>query len=263
MYRLLTPLERMLGQRDALLPPAHLRLYYYRTLERKAFDRACDGARTELLIRGLRPEHRILDIGSGIGNLAIGLSEYLRGTYDGIEIHPEAVSWCQRVITERYPQFRFHQANLLSHAYNPHGVMTPATYRFPFEDGRFDFVFLSSVFTHMLPDAVENYLREISRVLAPAGQCVASYFLLNDESRAGVDSGRSFMSFNVAHPSGLCRLHDDSIPEAAVAFEEAFVLKIHEDAGLNIADIRRGGWWAGTAHDHDVLTVRRVPDTRG
>jgi hypothetical protein len=34
----------------------------------------------------------------------------------------------------------------------------------------------------MLPDAVEQYLREISRLLAPGGVCVASYFLLNDET---------------------------------------------------------------------------------
>jgi len=219
------------------------------------FACSCEGARRELISRGLRPEHRVLDIGSGIGNLAFGLLGYLHGGYDGIEIHPEAVAWCQRAITRRHPTFRFHRADLASRAYNPHGRMSASAYRFPFPDQSFDFIFLGSVFTHMPPDAVEHYLREISRLLAPGGVCVASYFLLNDETRAAADMGRSFMSFRVEHPTGLCRLHDAAVPEAAVALEETFVRRAHEQAGLNIRDVRRGRWWSGEPEDQDVLTV--------
>jgi SAM-dependent methyltransferase len=255
-YRLATPLDRIARWRSGtLLPPAHLRIYYYRTWSPKVFARACEIARTELTSRGLRPEHRVLDIGSGIGNLPLGLIGYLRGGYDGIEIHPEAVAWCQRGITRRHPSFRFHRADLTSRAYNPHGQVSPSAYRFPFPDQAFDFIVLASVFTHMLPDAVEQYLREISRLLAPGGVCVASYFLLNDETRTGVDAGHSFMSFGVEHSSGLCRLNDRTMPEAAVALEETFVRRVHEQVGLRISDIRRGRWWSGEAHDQDVLTV--------
>src|SRR5262245_42727438 len=80
---------------DALVPPAHLRRYYYRTFEPAAFERAGAGARTELMLRGLQPRHRLLDVGSGIGNLAVALLDDLRGGYDGLEIHTEAVRWCQ------------------------------------------------------------------------------------------------------------------------------------------------------------------------
>lgn len=107
----------------------------------------------------------------------------------------------------------------------------------------------------MLPDAVEHYLREISRLLAPSGVCVASYFLLNDETRAGVDAGHGFMSFCVEHPSGLCRLHDATMPEAAVALEETFVRRVHEQTGLRVQDVRRGRWWSGEPHDQDVVTA--------
>src|SRR5262249_50549506 len=144
-------------KRGTLLPPAHLRFYYYRTCSPKAFTRACESARTELTSRGLQPEHRVLDIGSGIGNLALSLVGYLRGAYDGVEIHSEAVEWCQRAITPRHPIFRFHRADVSSVAYNPHGPVPASAYRFPFPDKTFDFIFLGSVFTHMLPDAVEHY----------------------------------------------------------------------------------------------------------
>jgi SAM-dependent methyltransferase len=255
-YRVATPLDRIVHWRSpALLPPAHLRIYYYGTWDPDAFARHCEVTRNELLSRGLRPEHRVLDIGSGIGNLAIGLCDYLEGGYDGIEIHPEAVAWCQRAITRRHPTFRFHRADLASRAYNRRGSVSPAEYRFPFSDRSFDFIFLASVFTHMLPNAVEHYLYEIARVLAPGGICVETFFLLNDETRNGVEAGRSFMSFDVGHSSGLCRLHDAAVPEAAVALEEKFVRRVHEQAGLPIRDVRRGRWWSGEQHDQDVVTV--------
>lgn len=256
IYRLTTPLDRIVRwNNQALLPPAHLRIYYYRTWSPEAFARACDGARNELTSRGLEPGHRVLDIGCGIGNLALGLVDYLKSGYDGMDVHAEAVAWCQQAITSRYPAFRFHRADLASGAYNPEGGGRAASYRFPFADRSFDVIFLGSVFTHMLPDDVESYVREISRLLVPGGMCVASYFLLNDETRRGVDAGHSFLSFGATHPSGLCRLHDATKPEAAVALEESFVRSIHDEARLQIRDVRRGGWWNGTRHDQDVLTA--------
>jgi SAM-dependent methyltransferase len=257
-YRLSTPIDRVLRRNHTgLLPPAHLRIYYYGTWDPALLEHASANARVELLSRGLQPHHRVLDIGSGIGALPLGLLDYLRGGYDGIEIHTEAVAWCQQAITRRAPTFRFHRANVVSRAYNPAGRVSASEYRFPFPDRSFDFIVLMSVFTHMMPEAVAHYLREIARVLAPGGTCMASYFLINDETRKGIDAGRSFMSFPVAHLSGVCRLHDATVPESAVAFDETFVHRIHEQAGLSIHEIRRGRWWNGERHDQDVLTVGR------
>ncbi|MDE3157097.1 MAG: class I SAM-dependent methyltransferase [Acidobacteriota bacterium] len=256
VYRLATPLDRVLRRsKDLLLPPAHLRLYYYNSLAPEAFAQACRNTRAELMTRGLQPQHRVLDIGSGIGNLAIGLVDYLQGGYDGVEIHPEAVAWCQHHITPRHRAFRFHRADVESSAYNPSGRGSATMYRFPFPDRAFDFIVLASVFTHMFPEQVETYLQEIARLLAPEGKCLASFFLLNDETRAGVEAGQSFLSFQVNHASGLCRLHDAAVPEAAVAIEERFVLELLGRTGLRIAEARRGSWWRGTAHDQDLLTI--------
>jgi len=57
------------------------------------------------------------------------------------------------------------------------------------------------------------------------------------------------------HPSGLCRLHDAAVPEAAVAIEETFVRDAIDRAGLHVSDVRRGRWWDGGRHDQDLLTL--------
>jgi SAM-dependent methyltransferase len=255
-HRGLTVLDRVAPWRnDPLLPPAHLRIYYYRTWKPDAFARACRGARHELDVAGLQPDHRVLDIGSGIGNLAVGLIGSHRGTYDGIEVHREAVAWCQRAITPRHPTFRFHDADLASSAYNPGGRTSASSYRFPFPDGSFDVIFLGSVYTHLLPEDVDHYVREVARLLAPGGFCVASYFFLDDERRKSIDAHRSFISFSVEHASGVCRLHNANRPEAAIAFDETFIRRLHDQAGLRIRDVRRGQWWCGVAHDQDVVVA--------
>lgn len=169
-----------------------------------------------------------------------------------------AVAWCRHAITPRYPSFEFHHADLASVAYNADGRAQASAFRFPFPDRSFDVVFLGSVFTHLLPDAVERYVGEIGRLLAPGGLCIASYFLVNDETRAGIDAGTSFMSFHARHSSGRARLHDAATPESAVARDEAFVARVHERAGLRISDVRRGGWWRGARHEQDVVTARRA-----
>jgi SAM-dependent methyltransferase len=119
-----------------------LRIYYYRSWAPDAFARACQSTRIEAITNALRPEHDVLDIGSGIGNLALGLVDYLDGHYDGLEVHREAVTWCQQAITPAHPSFRFHVAEVRSEAYNPSGKVPPERYIFPFDAGSFDFVFL-------------------------------------------------------------------------------------------------------------------------
>ncbi len=237
------------------VPPAHLRVYYYRTRDLAAFVRARDAVRVEVLTHGLQPSDRVLDIGSGIGNLALALIDAHQATYDGIEINREAAAWCEHAITPRNPRFRFHHADVAGGAYNPSGQLTARAYRFPFADASFDFVFLGSVFTHMLPADVAHYLAEIGRVLAPGGTCAASIFLLNDDRRADVEAGRSFMPF--PFPIASARLHDERRPEAAIAIDERFVMEAYTAAGLRVERIRRGDWWNGRADDQDVITAAR------
>ena len=127
----------------------------------------------------------------GIGRVAIPLTQYLDKDvcYEGFDIVSSGIEWCQEKITWRYPNFHFELVDLHNSYYNPSGTASASDFRFPYEDGSFDFAFSTSVFTHMLPADVEHYLAEASRVLRLGGRLLATFLLLNEES--GRDSGRA------------------------------------------------------------------------
>ena len=58
--------------------------------------------------------------------------------------------------------------------------LSATQFTFPYKAKSFDVIFLFSVFTHMLPDEIEHYLKEISRMLKPGGICLTTLFLYED-----------------------------------------------------------------------------------
>jgi SAM-dependent methyltransferase len=209
---------------------------------------------------GLQPGHRVLDVGCGIGRMAIPLTKFLSeaGSYEGLDIVPHGIKWCTENLTPRFPRFRFQLADIRNKEYNPDGLVTAAEFRFPFEDGSFDFIFLTSVFTHMLPREVENYLSEIRRVLKPGGTCLITWFLLNPESEGLVKEGRSTLDF--VHPVEGCLTVDPDVPEKAIAYQEAYVMDRYATLGLDMAQPVQRGSWCGRARYvsyQDMCIARR------
>ena len=178
--------------------------------------------------------------GAGWAEAAIGLTGWLRGRFEGIDV----VRPRDRVVsagdTPRYPNFRFQVADVYNRHYNPVGHFAASEYRFPFEDESFAFVVLTSVFTHLLPADRDNYISEIARVLRPTGRCFATFFLLNDEARSSMQPGRGSVDFRFERPGYWTS--NERIPEAAVAFEEADVAGRFEQDGLRIRALQYGVW---------------------
>lgn len=207
----------------------------------------------------LRPDERMLDVGSGIGRKTIPLTQYLdaNATYEGIDVNANGVAWCREKITSRFSNFRFQQIDVHNALYNPQGTGSPADYRFPFPDRSFTFVLLGSVFTHMRPAEVEHYLGEIARVLASDGRCLISYFLLNDFSRHTHGS----LEFGQEH-DGWATISEE-IPERAIALDEALVRDLYQRAGLEIVRVDYGSWCgrAGAVSYQDLIVARRAPDS--
>ena len=63
------------------------------------------------------------------------------------------------------------------------------------------------------------------------------------------------LSSGAYNPRGGASAAGATSPEAAVAFDETFIRRLHDESGVRIRDVRRGGWWRGVAHDQDVVTA--------
>ncbi len=194
---------------------------------------------------GLQPSEHVLEIGSGSGRIALALAEYLagKGSYAGVEVTHPSVEWSKENITSRYPNFKFLHADLYNKRYNPGATLSAKDYIFPFAAECFDFVFLTSVFTHSLPEDTEHYVSEISRMLKPGGRGLLTFFLLNAEQGAMADQGRNQISF---FPAGdNYQVRDRQVPESAVAYEEAYILQVLEGKQLAVTNSIHYGAWSG------------------
>jgi len=238
-------LDAVLGRRDPMTPPKG-RIFFGGGDFNKIGE---EYLQYFVNLGGLKPHERVLDIGCGIGRMAVPLTRYLNAqnstqpSYEGVDVFPEGIRWCQENITPRHPNFRFRVADIKNKEYNPSGRFAASEYTFPYENASFDFVLLTSVFTHLLPEELENYLSQIRRVLAPNGRCLASFFLLNDESLGAIRSATSTIDFR--HDFGGYRARDADTPEAAIAYPEDYVRSLYTERGLSIAEPIHYGAWPG------------------
>ena len=202
----------------------------------------------ERLVRdaGLLPHHRVLDIGSGIGRLALPMTQYLdeAGSYHGVDPVAAGIDWCQATITPVYPQVRFRHLDLRHSLYNPGGAVETAATPLPFADGSFDLVCMISVLTHLETADVLHYAREVARLLAPGGVCFATAFLMNKPARAALEAGAGRIGFDPAIGGPVYQSNRD-VPLAGVAFDEDYLLEKFLRHGLRRRTPSQYGHWSG------------------
>ncbi|MDM9384357.1 methyltransferase domain-containing protein [Chlorogloeopsis sp. ULAP01] len=193
----------------------------------------------------LKPDDRVLDVGCGIGRMALPLTNYLsdKGEYWGFDIVKEGIDWCRTIYPIRFKNFHFQLADIYNRTYNHRGYFQASNYKFPYENSYFDFIFLTSVFTHMLLEEIENYISEISRVIKPNKNFLATFFLLNSESLGNINSSLSSLEFKFEIDGGLTT--NSHTPEDAVAFDENIIKEIYEKHGLEIYTPIHYGAWCG------------------
>jgi SAM-dependent methyltransferase len=235
-------IERFRGGHNAMVPPYGQRFTGYSGTD---FVESGQGLVDVLANKAdLTAGSNVLDIGSGIGRLAIPLTRLITspGSYDGLDIVKHGVRLCTTNITPIHPHFRFTHADVFNAEYNPGGTIKAAEYELPYGDSTFDVVCLFSVFTHMLTADVEHYLAEISRVLRPAGRLAATFLILNENSLKSMRAGKGI--YNFTYRDGPQWLLEDGMlaRELAVGYEEDYVRSLYTRNGLDVSGFYVGPW---------------------
>jgi len=184
-----------------------------------------------------RLDSTIVDIGSGCGRYAQYLRDYrflserFTGNYIGIDIDEEMLNWCRRNFDSE--RFAFYRSNHDSKAYKAAGN-PDAYYVLPLADEAADFVFSTSLFTHLLEKELVNYTRESYRVLKR--DCFMAMFCFSMDHPPPTFGGRHTFRFRI----GNAYVESMSVPDAAVAYEEKFLLEMALEARFRTTEILTG-----------------------
>ncbi len=207
---------------------------------------------------GLMPHHRVLDVGCGIGRMAVPLTGYLHpeAQYGGFDIVRQGIRWCQKNITVAYPNFHFKYVDVTNDLYRLSG-RDARQFSFPYTNSEYDVALVISVFTHMVHKEVENYLVEIHRTLHQHGVLFATFFILNDISRSKMKE----RSFRFDYADENCYLMDPEVKSANVAYDESIIEDLIYRTGFTIRH-RLYGTWSGRSEStldfQDILVLEKL-----
>lgn len=207
----------------------------------------------------LHPADRVLDVGCGLGRVALPLSRFLdeRGSYDGFDTSREYIEWCQRALPLDTERFRFHHFSIVSSHYNEQGSIAADAFAFPWPESTFSLAVAVSLFTHLSAAATTNYLGEIARTLQSKGRMFASFYVLDEQSRQLAEDGTTDPGFAERIDEGM--IGDPANPDAAVAFNAEWLAAILDSAGLVFDAFYPGRWRHLPVVSHQDILVAHKP----
>jgi ubiquinone/menaquinone biosynthesis C-methylase UbiE len=213
----------------------------------------------------IEPNHNVLEIGCGIGKVAVRLGKMLapNGHYYGVDVIHDSIEWCQNNITARHPNIEFIHVDAESAMYNPKGTSQPTETRLAIADGSIDRILLYSVFTHLFEPDIRNYLSEFRRLLKPTGAVLATWFVIDDAALAAVRSKPSPLGSFIRFPYRIsmgCWVNDISAPQGAVGYAMPCIEQMVADTGFRISKFT-WGYWSGSrvsecATGQDTMVLR-------
>ncbi len=193
---------------------------------------------------GLTPSDSVLDIGCGVGRVALPLAGFLdpNGRYIGFDVSRRAVKGCRERFAAIRPDFRFEWLDLRNGDYNAGGALAEIEARFPCDDGVIDLAFAASVFSHVRIETIARYLAEAARVLKPGGRFFFTAYALTPDRRDAIAHAQTRLDFRPWRDGAM--VMDPRSPERAIAHDAQALAAATEAAGLKLAGPWRRGDWA-------------------
>jgi SAM-dependent methyltransferase len=254
--RLLFFLPDLLRSKKGLLPPRRLIYTGASNFERQGQEWVNFFTAHHLL----NEQSNVLDIGSGIGRIAIPLTGFLKGDYQGFDVVSQGVDWCSKHISVRFTNFHFRHVELFNDLYTSSGP-DAADYIFPYQSDQFDFACAISVFTHMLPQETANYFAQARRVLKTGGYLVATFYILDAESITMMDRNPGF---KFPYQYGEHALMDRDVQSANLAYRREFIERLIKESGFRIETEVKGSWCGRKNTPYiafqDILVLRKIHD---
>lgn len=211
----------------------------------------------------LQRSSKVVDVGCGIGRMAIPLMHYLDadGRYVGLDVNRTGIAWCQRNIERIDPRFHFYHVDAYHPLYNIDGKLLATEVVLPEATRGIDLAVATSLFTHLfLVDAL-HYLIQLRRALKPSGRVLVTAFLIRDEDRIAMGDA------HLSSSSEAGEMFTDPVnPLAATFYPIDRFNFIVRQAGLTIEGPVRFGHWrgnGGTGNFQDVVVLRQPLEERG
>jgi SAM-dependent methyltransferase len=128
-------------------------------------------------------------------------------------------------------------------------VLHTTTFLVPFASGSRDLVVASALFAYLSPEELEAYAHEAARILKPGGRFLATFYLLDEESRPLVPRLAPPLAFRFASGPVV-----STAPNGAglAAYDEAHVRAVLGRHGFELEPTVRGTW-------RDLLTGSADP----
>lgn len=239
-YLPLDVLDKIRGNRHKYVPPRGYIFTGSPTDSKKFIEQSTHQLNLLKNEINLKPDDILLDIGSGIGRTAISLSVYLnsRGKYEGFDVVKRGVDWCNSKIGKDYSNFNFTFIPLFNDLYN-NSHLKAENFIFPYKQEYFDKVFSFSVFTHMQIEEIQNYFKEINRVIKKNGMAFSTFFLYDDEDEELISKKEGF-GFPI-QKNGF-RLMNSKVKSGNIAIHKEKLNDMIAREGLVIVKIIDGFW---------------------
>ena len=174
----------------------------------------------------------ILDFGCGVGRV-IRQWKTLRGPeVHGTDYNPVLIAWCRKHLT--FAQF---QCNTLA-----------AELRY--DDGKFDFIYALSVFTHLPEELAHAWLKELCRVIRPGG-----YLYLTTHGAHYFASRTPAEQAKLARGEVVVVATDRAGSNDCAVFHPETYVREHWTSQFKVVDFRPGR--AGIASEQDVWLLQK------